>query len=62
MHLDGAPAIEGYPVDNRGGKVDLTMACVGTLALFERAGFSEASDTDPVLGGFPRVLMWQELR
>lgn len=35
----GAPAIEGYPVDNRGEKVDLTMAYVGTRGLFEQAGF-----------------------
>jgi GNAT superfamily N-acetyltransferase len=53
----GAPAIEGYPVDNRGEKVDLTMAYVGTRALFERAGFTKAADTDSVLDGFPRVLM-----
>jgi GNAT superfamily N-acetyltransferase len=53
----GAPAIEGYPVDNRGEKVDLTMAYVGTRALFERAGFAKAADTDSVLNGFPRVLM-----
>src|SRR6476659_6910191 len=51
----GAPAIEGYPVDNRGAKVDLTMAYVGTRSLFERAGFSHAADTDAVSGGFPRV-------
>ena len=31
----GAPAIEGYPVDNRGKNVDLTMAYVGTRKLFE---------------------------
>jgi GNAT superfamily N-acetyltransferase len=53
----GAPAIEGYPVDNRGAKVDLTMAYVGTRTLFERAGFSHAADTDAVSGGFPRVVM-----
>lgn len=29
----GAPAIESYPVDNRGEKVDRTMAYVGTRAL-----------------------------
>jgi GNAT superfamily N-acetyltransferase len=52
-----APAIEGYPVDNKGKKVDLTMAYVGTRALFERAGFTKAADTDSVSGGFPRVLM-----
>jgi GNAT superfamily N-acetyltransferase len=58
----GAPAIEGYPVDNRGEKVDLTMAYVGTRQLFERAGFEKAADTDSVLDGFPRVLMRLDLR
>jgi GNAT superfamily N-acetyltransferase len=53
----GAPAIEGYPVDNQGAKVDLTMAYVGTRALFEGAGFTKAADTDAVSGGFPRVVM-----
>jgi GNAT superfamily N-acetyltransferase len=57
----GAPAIEGYPVDNRGKQVDLTMAYVGTRALFERAGFTKAADTDSVLNGFPRVLMRLDL-
>lgn len=54
---NGAPAIEGYPVDNKGEKVDLTMAYVGTRALFEAAGFERAADTTSVLNGFPRVLM-----
>jgi GNAT superfamily N-acetyltransferase len=58
----GAPAIEGYPVDNRGKKVDLTMAYVGTRALFEKAGFHNAADTSSVLNGFPRVLMRLALR
>lgn len=53
----GAPAVEGYPVDNQGEKVDLTMAYVGTKALFERAGFRQAAVTDSVINGFPRVLM-----
>ena len=59
---NGAPAIEGYPVDNKGARVDLTMAYVGTVSLFERAGFTKASDTDSVLNGFPRVLMRLDLR
>ena len=58
----GAPAIEGYPVDNRGSKVDLTMAYVGTRKLFEKAGFTKVADTDSVLNGFPRVLMRLDLR
>lgn len=58
---NGAPAIEGYPVDNKGEKVDLTMAYVGTRRLFEKAGFRKAADTQSVLNGFPRVLMRLEL-
>ncbi|SKB04192.1 GNAT family N-acetyltransferase [Aeromicrobium choanae] len=54
---EGAPAVEGYPVDNQGAKIDLTMAYVGTRAMFERAGFEKAADTDSVFSGFPRVLM-----
>jgi GNAT superfamily N-acetyltransferase len=58
----GAPAVEGYPVDNQGAKVDLTMAYVGTRAVFERAGFTKAADTSAVSGGFPRVVMRLDLR
>ena len=57
-----APVVEGYPVDNKGVKVDLTMAYVGTRKLFERAGFTKAADTDSVSGGFPRVVMRADLR
>jgi len=53
----GAPAIEGYPVDNGGKRVDRTMAYVGTRGMFERAGFRHAADTASVSGGFPRVVM-----
>ncbi len=59
---NGAPAVEGYPVDNDGARVDLTMAYAGTKALFEAAGFEKASDTSSVLAGFPRVLMRLDLR
>ena len=58
----GAPAVEGYPVDNGGRKVDLTMAYVGTRKLFEDAGFTKAANTGSVLNGFPRVLMRLELQ
>lgn len=57
-----APTIEGYPVDNRGERVDLTMGYVGTRSLFEQAGFTKVADTDSVLDGFPRVLMRLDLR
>lgn len=58
----GAPAIGGYPVDNRGQRVDRTMAYVGTRSMFERAGFSFAAETQSVSGGFPRVVMRRDLR
>ena len=58
---NGAPAIEGYPLDNQGAKIDLTMAYVGTKHLFEQAGFAKAADTTSVLNGFPRVLMRLDL-
>lgn len=57
----GVPAIEGYPVDNRGEKVNLTMAYVGTRALFERAGFTKAAETSSTFDGFPRVVMRLDL-
>ena len=56
------PPIEGYPLDNEGAKIDLTMAYVGTKRLFEQAGFTRAADTTSVLNGFPRVLMRLDLR
>lgn len=59
---NGAAAIEGYPLDNKGAKIDTTMAYVGTIALFEKAGFVRATNTDSVLNGFPRVLMRLDLR
>lgn len=59
---NGAPAVEGYPVDNGGAKVDTTMAYVGTRSAFERAGFVKVADTTSVLAGFPRVLMRRDLR
>ncbi|MEV7633224.1 GNAT family N-acetyltransferase [Microbacterium sp. NPDC089318] len=57
----GAPAVEGYPVDNGGEKVNQTMMYVGTRSLLESAGFEKAADTGSVLDGFPRVLMRLDL-
>ena len=58
----GAPAVEAYPLDNNGAKVDLTTAYPGLRKNFERAGFTHAVDTDSVLSGHPRVLMRRDLR
>ena len=58
----GAPLVEGYPVDNRGERVDLTMAYVGTRKLFEDAGFVLAAATEATSAGFPRVIMRRAVR
>jgi GNAT superfamily N-acetyltransferase len=58
----GAPAIEGYPLDNEGARIDPTMAYVGTRGLFRRGGFRQVAVTDSVLNGFPRVVMRLDLR
>ena len=57
----GAPAAEGYPVDNQGARVDGTLAFVGTRSMFEKAGFTKVSDTAAVAAGLPRVLMRLDL-
>jgi GNAT superfamily N-acetyltransferase len=58
---NGAPVVESYPADNGDARVDLTMAFVGTRAMFERAGFVKVADTTSVVGGFPRILMRKSL-
>lgn len=56
----GAPAIEAYPVDPQ-GRMDLTMAFVGTRAMFERAGFRKIGVTDAVASKMPRLVMRRDL-
>ncbi|MFB7155023.1 GNAT family N-acetyltransferase, partial [Streptomyces virginiae] len=43
---NGAPAVEGYPVDPEGGRVNPTLAYVGTMDMFERAGFRRIQRTE----------------
>jgi GNAT superfamily N-acetyltransferase len=57
----GAPALEGYPVDNAGARVDLMGGYVGTRSMFEKAGFTKVSDTESVSARTPRVMMRLEL-
>jgi hypothetical protein len=56
------PAVEAYPVDNGGCKVDQTMARVGTRRIVARASFAEVAHTTWVLTWFPRILMRLDLR
>lgn len=52
----GAPAVETYPVDPS-GRMDLTMAFVGTRSMFERCGFEVVGETDAVASKMPRLVM-----
>ena len=57
----GAPAVEAHPVDTEGGRMDLTMAFVGTRAMFEKARFRVVGTTDAVASGRPRLVMRRDL-
>jgi len=57
-----AAVIEGYPVDAVGGRVDVISGYVGTVELFERAGFRRAAPTTGRSGGQPRWVMRKMLR
>jgi GNAT superfamily N-acetyltransferase len=57
----GAQAIEGYPVDASGGPVDVISGYVGTVALFERAGFRRVAPTAGRSGGLPRWVLRRTL-
>lgn len=52
----GAPAVEAYPVEPV-GRMDTTMAFVGTLAMFTRADFEVIGKTDAVASGLPRLIV-----
>lgn len=54
---NGASVVEGYPVDTGGDRVDVISGYVGTVALFEAAGFVRASPTIAHSGGRDRWIM-----
>ena len=56
----GAPAVEAYPVDPT-GRMDTTMAFVGTRSMFERAGFRVIGTTDAVASKLPRLVMRRDI-
>ena len=54
---EGASAVEAYPVDPAGERMDLTMAFVGTRAMFEKVGFEVVGcrgQPDVAAGDAPR--------
>jgi GNAT superfamily N-acetyltransferase len=57
----GAPAVEAYPADPGGRRMDTTMAFVGTRAMFESAGFEVVGETAATASGMPRLVMRREV-
>ena len=57
----GATALEGYPVDAGGERIDQTSGYVGTVQLFEAHGFRRVRQTAGQRGGKPRWLVRREL-
>jgi GNAT superfamily N-acetyltransferase len=60
--VHGAEVVEGYPVETGGSRVDVISGYVGTVALFESAGFQRAAPTAGRSGGRPRWVMRTVLR
>jgi GNAT superfamily N-acetyltransferase len=58
----GAEVVEGYPVETGGSRVDVVSGYVGTVGLFESAGFERAAPTTGRSGGRPRWVMRRVLR
>ena len=56
----GAPAVEVHPVDPD-GRMDTTMAFVGTRSMYEPLGFEIIGTTGAVAGGLPRLVMRRTL-
>jgi len=57
----GVPALEAYPVDSAGKRVDVSFGYVGFTSMFEAAGFRAVVETDAKSAGLPRILMRLEL-
>ena len=56
----GAPAVEAHPVEPE-GRMDTTMAFVGTRSMFERVGFDGVGVTEATASKLPRLVMRRTL-
>jgi GNAT superfamily N-acetyltransferase len=57
----GAPAIEAYPIDSEGKRLDVAFSYVGFTGMFEAAGFEPVAETSARSAGRPRILMRRTL-
>ena len=53
----GAPALEAYPIDAQGERLDVAFSYVGFTSMFESAGFERVAETTARSAGRPRILM-----
>ena len=58
---NGAPAVEAHPVDPP-GRMDTTMAFVGTRAMFEKVGFRVIGETDTKASKLTRLVMRRDIQ
>ena len=58
---NGAPALEAYPIDAEGQRLDVTLSYVGFTSTFEAAGFRRVMETAGKSAGRPRWLMRLDL-
>jgi GNAT superfamily N-acetyltransferase len=58
---NGAEVVEGYPVDLGGDRISVTGGYVGTVELFETAGFERAAETTAHSDHRVRWVMRKEL-
>jgi len=57
----GISALEAYPIDPEGARVDVSFGYIGFTPMFERAGFERVLVTDARSAGRPRWLMRLDL-
>ncbi len=58
----GAPALEAYPIESEGDRVDVAFGYVGFVRMFLQAGFQPVVATAARSAGRPRILMRLPLR
>jgi GNAT superfamily N-acetyltransferase len=56
-----ASLVEGYPLDAEGARISASFVYVGTVSMFERAGFSRVMPTTSSHSGIRRWVMRLEL-
>jgi GNAT superfamily N-acetyltransferase len=58
----GVPALEAYPIDSEGARLDVAFSYVGFVHMFEAAGFRRVIETDAKSAKRTRILMRLELK